>query len=172
MPVRIPSNRYRGDFVTRAPCAWVERTAGGTTAAIQRRRMGAACRQGEGRSFEMGGDRADEQPKHLVQIRYSLGVAQFETSVGEFRRFCDATGAPMPPDTPTDPKLPIANVSWNEATKYSAWLSQQTGAHYRLPSEAEWEFFARASVASRWPRATGRRQGESRSTLLHQLAVA
>ena len=104
-----------------------------------------------GGAFEMGGDRADEQPKHRVQIRYSLGVARFETSVGEFRRFCDATGTPMPPDTPADPKLPIANVSWDEANKYSAWLSQQTGAHYRLPSEAEWEFFARAGVTSRWP---------------------
>ncbi len=50
------------------------------------------------------------------------------------------------PDGPDD--LPVRNVSWNDAQQYVAWLSKLTSKPYRLPSEAEWEYAARAGAAT------------------------
>lgn len=106
-------------------------------------------------SFGMGGATglvsADESPRHEVQIS-SFMVSVNEITFAEYDRFAKSTGRRLPSSSGWDRKThPVSNVSWDDALAYVRWLSKQTGKRYRLLSEAEWEYAARAgTTASYW----------------------
>lgn len=94
-----------------------------------------------------------ERPQHLVQIIQTFKLGRYEVTFAEYQRFAQATHRPVSqdsaPHTGDRNRLPVINVSWDDATAYAAWLSQQTGQHFRLPTEAEWEYAVRAGTTSK-----------------------
>ena len=121
--------------------------------------------------FQMGsktGD-SDERPMHRVRIKESFYMGKTEVTVCQFQAFALATGYkteaekanwaynyawgfPIVPGhgfnrnqlkfTQTEDD-PVVCISWNDAVTFCRWLSKETGRHFRLPSEAEWEYACR-----------------------------
>ena len=100
----------------------------------------------------------DERPVHTVRVeRFEL--SKYEVTFEEYDRFTAATGRARADDEGWGRgRCPVINVTWDDAVAYTQWLSQQTGERYRLPSEAEWEYAARAgtSTAYSWGNEIGR----------------
>jgi formylglycine-generating enzyme required for sulfatase activity len=101
----------------------------------------------------------DEVPRHDVTVQ-SFMVGVYEVTIDEYLRFANATNRSKPETEGMDHKLhPVVDVAWDDALAYTRWLSKQTGKRYRLLSEAEWEYVARAgTTTSFW---WGTKAGES-----------
>ena len=132
-------------------------------------------------TFQMGANRSEPMrgnedrplgPVHKVTIGYSFAAGAYEVTNKEFGAFIKATGYKpaascqvwggievkegktwQDPDygVPTTPQQPVVCVTWNDAKAYTAWLSKKTGKKYRLLSESEWEYVARAGATTTWP---------------------
>jgi formylglycine-generating enzyme required for sulfatase activity len=130
-----------------------------------------------------------ESPPVELSFTRPFLVSTREITVGEFRRFVEATGAKSVPGCRVwsggqwvqdhdrswrDPGFaaaprdddPVVCVSWDDARAYAEWLSKLSGKRYRLPSEAEWEYVARGGTS--FPRFWGER--DSREDLALSLA--
>lgn len=130
-----------------------------------------------GGSFLMGspesepGRRKNESPQRSLSIA-TFALSETEITRGQYAAFVAATNRNVPGGCYThgdasddisdlDPQAswsnpgfestaehPVVCVSWHDARDYAAWLSRKTGETYRLPSEAEWEYAARAGTTT------------------------
>ncbi len=127
-------------------------------------------------SFMMGspadenGRKSNEGPRRRVTIEYPLAMGKYEVTFDQWDACVAAKGCTG--HRRSDPGWrfevlddegwgrglrPAIKIDWSEAKAYAAWLSKETGQHYRLLSEAEWEYAARAGTgtARHWGEAAG-----------------
>jgi formylglycine-generating enzyme required for sulfatase activity len=97
---------------------------------------------------------ANERPRHTVTFGYQFAVGKFAVTFDEWDVcFNDGGCNGYRPDDHGwgRGQRPIINVSWDDAKAYVAWLSKKTGKSYRLLSEAEYEYAARAGTDTPYP---------------------
>jgi formylglycine-generating enzyme required for sulfatase activity len=120
----------------------------------------------------------EEKPQHKVTISKAFYLGKYDVTRGQFRKFAEDSGYETeaervgkggaydsgkgqffndvrgrswkdPGYSQTD-SHPVVNVTWNDAKRFCAWLSEKEAKRYDLPTEAEWEFACRAGTSSRY----------------------
>jgi formylglycine-generating enzyme required for sulfatase activity len=130
----------------------------------------------------------DETPARRVAVP-AFRLGKHEVTAGEYRRFVKAMQArgrdiswaddartvdALPPTERTQKdRLPAVNLSHDDAVAYAEWLSRETGERYRLPTEAEWEYAARAGTLTRrwWGDDPKREDGCTHANVLDRKAL-
>ena len=131
-------------------------------------------------TFVMGSPESEEGrshvegPQHTITISQNIAVGRFEITLAQYRRFIAETGlsetgnciSDLDGDEEAEPSAKpdwrdpgfeqasdysVACISWEDAKKYTDWLSDKTGEEYRLLSEAEWEYAARGVMTTNEP---------------------
>jgi formylglycine-generating enzyme required for sulfatase activity len=107
-------------------------------------------------AFMMGSPESDpdrrstEGPQHGVMIARPFAIAKFEVTFSEWNACVAAAVCPRVEDRWGRAGMPVIDVSWDDARQYAGWLSRVTGQLYRLRTEAEWEYAARAGATTRY----------------------
>ena len=106
-------------------------------------------------SYMMGSDSSGnpgEGPAHSVTMGKAFAVGVYEVTFDEWDACHQAGGCSHNPGDQGwgRENRPVMNVSWDDAQEYVRWLSEETGKGYRLPSESEWEYVARAGTGTRY----------------------
>ena len=106
-------------------------------------------------AFEMGSTEMFdfEAPVHQVSIRKPFYIGRREVTFEEWDVCIAEGGCKQRPDDRGmgRARRPAIDLDWDDAKGYTAWLSQKTGHTYRLPSESEWEYVARAGSTTTYP---------------------
>ena len=103
-----------------------------------------------GSSKEEVGRTEGEGPQHEVAIAKPFAVSKYEVTFGQWDACVAAAACPHARDAWGRGIMPVINVSWDDTKLYVAWLSRLTGKEYRLLTEAEWEYAARAGSNTRY----------------------
>ena len=103
-------------------------------------------------SFIMGDDsNMHTAPTHKVALNKAFAISKYEVTFAEYDYFAQSTGKSLPGDNGWGREdRPVIHVSWEDANTYAQWLSKTTGKKFRLPTEAEWEYVARAGSSARY----------------------
>ena len=111
----------------------------------------------KGGCFPMGSPETEESRDndeylHYICVEKDFFMGKYELTFDEYDQFIQDTKGKSPSDWSWGREnRPVINVSWDDAMAYTQWLSKKTGRSYRLPTEAEWEYAARAGSETKYP---------------------